>query len=213
MYELIILSLLMRTPAHGYLIARIINDIIGPYARLSHGRLYPLLARLEENGQIEVDKEATKEQRGERTSRSYRITAAGRQRFHALMMDTTSNPGEYQRIFHQKTPVLFFLPEAERFYLIDHYINYCQAHILHLTAESEDLAAGNYHHYEGDKWVLSATLDVMKHMADQWQLEVTWAQRLRAQEQVRQAKRLGSAGSADCSEQNQSQLKNRKKLG
>lgn len=37
MYELIILSLLMREPSHGYLISKIINDIIGPIAKVSHG--------------------------------------------------------------------------------------------------------------------------------------------------------------------------------
>lgn len=191
MYELIVLSLLMRISAHGYLIAHILNDIIGPYARMSNGRLYPLLARLEEYGLIEVDEEATKEQRGERTSRYYRITEAGRKRFHTLMMDTTSNPGEYQRIFHQKVPMFAYLTDAECLRLIEHYINYCQAHIWHLTTEGEDLATGNYHRYEGDELVLSATLDVMKHMADQWRLEITWAQRLRARAQVRQAEHLG----------------------
>jgi hypothetical protein len=39
MYELVILAQLMAYPAHGYLIAKIIND----NARLSSGRLYPLL--------------------------------------------------------------------------------------------------------------------------------------------------------------------------
>lgn len=180
MYELIILALLMRTPAHGYLIAHIINDIIGPYARVSNGRLYPLLARLEESRLIEANEDAG-QQRGERNSRSYRITEAGRERFHALMLDTTSNPGEYQRIFLQKVPMFSYLKPAERLYLIDHYINYCQAHVLHLTAEGEDLAAGNYHRYPGGEWVLPATLDVMNHMADQWRLEVAWAQRLRKQ--------------------------------
>ena len=187
MYELIILSLLMRTPAHGYLIAHIINDIIGPYARMSNGRLYPLLARLEESGMIEIDEEAAREQHGERTSRRYKITEIGRKRFHSLMMDTTSNPGEYQRFFLQKVSMFHTLQIAERLYLIDHYINYCQAHILHLTAEGEDLATGHYHRYEGDEWVLRSTLDVMGHMTDQWRLEVAWAQRLRAREQVHQA--------------------------
>ena len=180
MYELIILILLMRTPAHGYLISHIINDIIGPYARVSNGRLYPLLARLEESGMIEANEDAG-QQRGERNARSYRITEAGRERFHTLMLDTTSNPGEYQRIFLQKVPMLSYLKPSERLYLIDHYINYCQAHVLHLTAEGDDLEAGNYHRFPGDEWVLPATLDVMNHMADQWRLEVAWALRLREQ--------------------------------
>lgn len=179
MYELIILSLLMRFPAHGYLIAHIINDIIGPYARMSNGRLYPLLARLEESGLIEAYEEIAQEQRGERTSRKYRITDEGRERFHTLMMDTTSNPGEYQRLFLQKATVLHLLEPSERLYLIDHYINYCQAHVLHLTAEKEDLAWSNY---PGHQSSLPATLDVMEHMTDQWRLEVEWALHLRAEE-------------------------------
>lgn len=183
MYELIILSLLVRSPAHGYLISSIINDIIGPYARISNGRLYPLLAKLEESGLIEAYEDPGQEQRGERISRRYRITDAGRRRFHELMMDTTSNPGEYQRIFLQKTTVLYLLKPSERLYLIDHYINYCQAHVLHLTSEREDMAQS---HYPGHEASRPATLDVMKHMLDQWRLELEWALRLRAAEVARQ---------------------------
>ncbi len=57
MYELIILSQLMVQPAHGYMIAKIINDMIGPYARISNGRLYPLLSKLEKSGLIDPVKE------------------------------------------------------------------------------------------------------------------------------------------------------------
>lgn len=214
MYELIILSLLMRSPSHGYLIAHIVNDIIGPYAKMSNGRLYPLLASLEKSGLIEVDEESAREQRGERTSRRYRITEAGRERFHVLMMDTTSNPGDYQRIFHQKPSMFAFLQVSERLFLLDHYINYCQAHVLHLITEREDLAKGNYHHFEGDKWGLETTLDVMQHMADQWRLEVAWAQRLRAREQVRLAEsgqpplRFSRMGLAECNAYNLDQEQN-----
>ena len=70
MYELIILSLLMRWNAHGYLIASIINDMIGPYAKVSNGRLYPLLARLEEQGLIETNVETEKALKGDRQHRS-----------------------------------------------------------------------------------------------------------------------------------------------
>ena len=54
MYELIILSILMRRTAHGYLISKIINDIFGPYTKVSNGRLYPLLAKLQHEGLIEI---------------------------------------------------------------------------------------------------------------------------------------------------------------
>jgi DNA-binding PadR family transcriptional regulator len=186
MYELIILLLLMRTSAHGYKIAQVVNDIIGPYARISNGRLYPLLARLEQDGLIELSEEGEQPRHGERIARSYGITAAGRQRFHELMMDTTSNRGDYQRLFHLKVSVFLFVESAERLYLIDHYLHYCQTHILHVTAEIEDLAAGKHRFRRQEQW-LPTTLDVMQHMADHWRLEIAWAQRLREQEEARQA--------------------------
>lgn len=181
LYELIILSLLIRRPGHGYFIASVINDMIGPYARISNGRLYPLLAKLEANGLVELDAE-TQPPVGERNTRTYQITEAGKKRFHTLMLDTTSNPGEYQRLFHQKVASFYFLQPLERLYLIDHYINYSQAHILHLAAESDDLAAGNFHAFPGDTQVLSAILGVTRHIADHWRLEADWALLLRQQE-------------------------------
>jgi DNA-binding PadR family transcriptional regulator len=51
-YELIILSLSVRSPMHGYQMLKIVNDVIGPFARLSNGRFYPLLSKLEEVGVI-----------------------------------------------------------------------------------------------------------------------------------------------------------------
>jgi DNA-binding PadR family transcriptional regulator len=183
MYELIILTILIRWPAHGYLIAKIINDMIGPYARMSNGRLYPLLSRLEEQGIIVAFTEIEQTQKGERHLRSFKITEDGRKRFHDLMMDTTSNPGEYQKMFLQKVPVLEFLKPSERLYLIEHYMNYCQAHVLHLTAEAEDLLRDvtNKIFFMG-RTQLEATLDLIHHVADQWRLDLEWARSLREKE-------------------------------
>src|SRR5437762_13308084 len=97
MYELIILSLLHRGAVHGYLIAGVINDVIGPFARASNGRIYPLLTKLEEDGLVSVKEEATSE--GGRVSRSFAITEAGRTRFRQLMLDTSSSPREYRDLF------------------------------------------------------------------------------------------------------------------
>src|SRR5260370_41725657 len=51
-YELIILGTLMGGPFHGYLIVKIMQNVLGPYGKLSKGRLYPLLQQLEEGGVI-----------------------------------------------------------------------------------------------------------------------------------------------------------------
>src|SRR5436305_6862968 len=180
MYELIILSHLMLHPAHGYMIASIINDMIGPYARISNGRLYPLLSKMEKSGLIAPYTEAPTGQQSDRQLRKYEITEAGRKRFYELMMDTTSNPGEYQKIFLQKVSMLEFLKPSERLRILDHYINYCQAHLLHITAEADDLV--QQAPAWGPEWGamrFKAVLDVMQHMVDQWQVELDWAKTLR----------------------------------
>jgi DNA-binding PadR family transcriptional regulator len=187
MYELVILGFLMRRPYHGYLIARIINDMIGPFARLSNGRLYPLLAKLEQEGMIVVAAAESVAVVGasDRQHRTFEITEAGRQRFRELMLDTTSNPGDYQRIFWFKLPNLHWLEPSERLYLLDHYINFCQTHLFHLTNESRDLERKGLDAYDMSGEQLAASLAAMRHLHDQWQLELESARTWRSHEVAR----------------------------
>src|ERR1051326_5333738 len=90
-YELIILCLLMRSPLHGYLILKIANDQIGPWAKISSGSLYQILAKLEQAGIITVMNNESLHSPGERVARQLRvftITDEGRERFRQVMMDT-----------------------------------------------------------------------------------------------------------------------------
>jgi DNA-binding PadR family transcriptional regulator len=186
MYELVILGFLMRRPHHGYLIAKIINDIIGPFARLSNGRLYPLLAKLEQEGFIAavpaVITGSSVEGAPDRQPRAYEITGTGRQRFHELMMDTTSYPGEYQRLFWFKLANLPWLEPEERLYLLDHYINFCQTHLFHLENESRDLERKAEAVYLLSPEQRDASLRTMQHLQAQWQLELASAHAWRARE-------------------------------
>ncbi len=186
MYELVILAHLMRGSAHGYLIARILNDIVGPYTRISNGRLYPLLAKLEKSGLLVLNSEGAAEQHGDRQLRSFTITAAGKQRFHELMMDTTLNPGDYQRLFLHKSTNLDLLRPGERLRLINHYANYCQAHILHLTAEADDIVQQSAGWNEQGFAIKAENIvQTLHHMLDVWQLELRWAGNLRERELAR----------------------------
>ena len=186
MYELIILSLLMYDALHGYLIAKITNDMIGPWAKISNGTMYPLLTKLEKEGLIEASSDTSTQQRGDRHLRSFKITDNGRKRFHQLMMDTTSNPGEYQRFFRFKVPYLELLQPKERLHLLDHYINYCQTHILYTRSEAEDMVQDtSAHKYYMSPMRLEASLAVIGQMADQWQAELEWTKRLREKEVAR----------------------------
>ena len=182
MYELIVLSLLTRAPMHGYLIARIINSIIGPYARLSNGRLYPLLAKLEAEGLITAAGDEAPRRSGGRHQRTFCLTDEGRERFHQLMLDTTSNPGEYDRLFWQKVPYLEQLSPEERIYLIDHFMTYCQAHVFHLRAEASDLERRAVREGFMTPERLDTTLFVMRHAQGYWELNLDHARALRERE-------------------------------
>src|SRR5450759_5063552 len=179
MYELIILSLLMRSPLHGYLIAQIANDTIGPWAKLSNGTLYPLLTKLEHQGLITRVNEEQNAAQAEQQARTFLITDEGRKRFYQVMMDTSSNTGDYQRVFHLKVPYLDLLPSRERQHLLNHYINYCQTCLLHIKTHAENLE----HELVGDKGTYplykELALQMMQERTRLWQTEVDWTMQLR----------------------------------
>ena len=186
-YELIILGTLIGGPFHGYLIAKIMQSILGPYGQLSKGRLYPLLTRLEEEGLIVMESASEKsEELSSRhshiPSRRYRLTAAGRERFHTLMMDTSSYLGEYQRVFLQKVSYFSFLQPEERLHLVEHYIDYCQSLVSYGTTQAEGLAqlrSDPHNPYGMSSERLADLLLGMQHRIQQWQQELLWAQELR----------------------------------
>jgi DNA-binding PadR family transcriptional regulator len=188
-YELLVLARLMYGPQHGYLIAKVASDMLGPWAKVSPGSLYPVLARMVGAGLIrEVG--PTPDRR--RDPRAYAITDAGRARFRELMLDTASNPGDYQRRFHLKVPSLEFLAPDERQELFDHYGEYCRTAIRYLEKEARLLRE----YGPGSGAISAAGIDaavaMMEHQADQWRAELAWAGRLR--ERVAPRPRASSGG-------------------
>ena len=188
MYELIILSLLMRFPIHGYLMMKITNDQIGPWAKISSGTLSTILSKLERMGLIAVLPLERDPTRADRRARVYTITDEGRKRFHQLMMDTSSNMGEYQKFFYHKLVYIDLLRHDERLLLINHYINYCHTTILHTQTEME----GIVHELadQSNPVFLENVLRVMKHIVQQWQAEFDWAKGIREQELLKTATSL-----------------------
>lgn len=178
MYELYILSLLMRGPMHGYLVAKIIGDIIGPVAKVSHGSFYPLLSRMEAEGEIEAVDAA----QGSRRQRSYRITEEGTRRFHQLMMDTASSLGEYQKAFWAKAISFDLIAPADQQYLVDHYLAYCRTHIFYLDREIATLAHESVPGVGGPATAMMNGLaaEIIRHHRDQWQFEFEQVQQWRA---------------------------------
>jgi transcriptional regulator len=73
--DLLVLKTLSWGPAHGYAIARWIEQLTGEILRVGEGSLYPALHRLEERGWVEAKWELSETKR---RAKVYRLTAEGR---------------------------------------------------------------------------------------------------------------------------------------
>ena len=73
--DLLILKTLSWGPAHGYAIARWIQQITGAVLSVGEGSLYPSLHRLEERGWIESEWRLSE---NNRRAKFYTLTARGR---------------------------------------------------------------------------------------------------------------------------------------
>ena len=183
MYELLILALLMRDTMHGYLIAKIVNDMIGPETKVSHGSLYPKLKSLEQAGLI-ISSE-TKDEAHDRHARAYSISEEGHRHFHQLMMDMTAHPGEYSKFFWLKVCFFDLLHPAERIELVDHYIHYCQMHMHHLKAETKNVVDGKAYYHSLSLPQLELTLHTLRRASGHWQIELEYANGLREKEMAK----------------------------
>lgn len=159
------------------------NDIMGPYSSVSHGRLYPLLAKLEAEGFITAFGEEHNEQARGRQLHRYQITNRGQERFHELMMNIISTTGDYQKTFLYKVQGMEFLQPSERIFLLDHYLNFCQAHIFYFTARAGEIERmaeqGTLRMNSTGRRIM---LNLIRHVSNQWQLELDWAKQMREQE-------------------------------
>jgi DNA-binding PadR family transcriptional regulator len=179
MYELLVLALLMRWPLHAYLIADITHSIMGPWEKISRGSLSGLLVKLEQSAMITQGDPALVPFPPTRPARVFAITDAGKERFFQLMMDTTSNPGNYQRIFRLKALHLEFLQPKDQLFLVDHYLYYCQMAARYMREEGEDMRGNSMKRETSSEWLMTTALDLMGTAEEQWGLERAWAQRLR----------------------------------
>jgi DNA-binding PadR family transcriptional regulator len=180
MYEFIVLALLMAGPMHGYGIRQIMNRMIGPYRAVAWGPLYSALRKLQEAGLIEAVPEegvhpGVDDGRGGPPSKRYRLTEAGRARFHELMAVPREPEPEYAFTFGVKLARLGHVAPAQRLALLRDYQQYCQAHIAHLEAAAQHI--GRAHIPPLDRpWIL-ATMDRWRAI---WAADAAWvAEQLR----------------------------------
>src|SRR5687767_8675639 len=86
-------------PLHGYGLARRIEQISGDLLSLNQGTLYPLLLKLEDEGAIASDWGVSE---NNRRARFYRITSAGRRQLRAESRDWEQTTALIQRFFAVK---------------------------------------------------------------------------------------------------------------
>ena len=86
-------------PQHGYGIARRIEQISGDILALNQGTLYPLLLRLEHEGSIVSQWGASE---NNRRARFYRLTATGRKQLQAETRDWEQTAAIIARFFEVK---------------------------------------------------------------------------------------------------------------
>jgi len=86
-------------PQHGYGLAKRIEQISGDRLTLNTGTLYPLLLRLEQEGAIASERGASE---NNRSARFYRLTAAGRKRLHSETRDWEQTAALIARFFSVK---------------------------------------------------------------------------------------------------------------
>ena len=86
-------------PQHGYGIARRIEQISGDLLAVNQGSLYPLLLKLEQEGSIASQWGASE---NNRRARFYRLTEAGRKQLRAQTRDWEQTAAIITRFFNVK---------------------------------------------------------------------------------------------------------------
>src|SRR5215510_6314224 len=87
-------------PLHGYGIARRIEQISGDLLALNQGTLYPVLLKLEHEGAIDSDWGTSE---NNRRARFYRLTPAGRRRLRAALHEWAQTTALVDRFVAVKT--------------------------------------------------------------------------------------------------------------
>ena len=86
-------------PQHGYGIARRIEQISGDLLSVNQGTLYPVLLRLEQEGAIDSDWGASE---NNRRARYYKLTRDGRRQLQAEVQDWRQTTEIMARFLHAK---------------------------------------------------------------------------------------------------------------
>jgi DNA-binding PadR family transcriptional regulator len=188
MYEFFVLGQLSRRPMHGYLIAKIIGHMCGPFRPVQWGTLYPVLNRLERQGYI-TEKEC-EDSVANRGRKAYSITPSGLDLLRRHLLDTERHAGDYSPIFTYKVAFFHLLEPVERLRLCRHYAVYAQQHMDHMQRRRGELLALPPPDRLSPEQVREV-FAVLDHESRRWTLERSWAEELIASLEVPPMEKAG----------------------
>lgn len=168
MYELFILGELMNQPLHGYRLQSILSNVVGPIRQISWGVLYPLIRKLENEGLIE---KATEETGGAgRPRKVYRITDAGRDRFHWLMTEPAEYTTDFENLFDIKLSNFHYMETEEQVHIMKQYEDYLRFLEHHFGVLKKEVVANDRIPKEEKPYILR----VFSHREHVLQADLAW---------------------------------------
>ena len=141
-YTLFILGTLMEKDMHGYLLKSVLNDVLGPFKKISWGVLYPLIHELSELGWIE----AIVDESNEKSKKDYQITDKGRLEFNKLMVEPIEFKHLYMMHFKVKLSAIKWI---SRYDAVNIYANYVQYTTVLINYKKSILAHESNEHVNG----------------------------------------------------------------
>ena len=148
-YELFVLGELLDGPRHGYQLREILSRLLGPFRQISWGMLYPLIRQLEREGLLASESESIAEEpeRGGASARQrkpYAITATGRERFYALMIEQGDYSADYRELFIVKLNNFDYLSPGQQLAVLWQYRGYLQVEDFYLSGGQQHVLNNPY---------------------------------------------------------------------
>ncbi|WP_203651612.1 PadR family transcriptional regulator [Secundilactobacillus yichangensis] len=117
MYELLILGMLMSRDMSGYKLRDVLGSALVPQRQISNGVMYPVLSKLEANGDI-VFNENPQDPRNKKLAH---ITAAGKAHFYELMQQPVADGARSESIYRFKFRGLFAVTLEQQKQILQNY--------------------------------------------------------------------------------------------
>lgn len=169
--RLVLLGILGMQPMHGYEIKQTIEDHMGDWTDIKFGSIYFALARLAEEGAIEVVEETREGNRPSRTV--YQITDKGREEYIQLLRELWWNDDRPLYSFDIGVFFMQSLPKEEVARCLDERIERMRAKLLFLKEHKSE--------HESNPHVPPQGMAIMNHSLAHMEAEIEWLTDMKAQ--------------------------------